>query len=462
MAIATGALALAAASGLFLTRGASAPAVPRVERLGTIAPEVAEAARQALDDLAQNRRDADRWGRFGMICEANGVVGAARDAYATATALPGAQAKWFYRLAYVEGRLGLTDDAIRNVQRAIALDPSYAPAEWRLGSWLLDRNDVDGAERAFRRARDLAPGGMSAVAGLARVYLQRHEDQRAVDLLEGALAKNPGDRYAMQLLGTAYSRLGRAEEADFALTVGAAGEPGWADPWTDEMLEQRRGFAVRLKDATQYFLAGQTGPALALLEQLRQEKPDDITLLGHLGEVYVVAGRAREGVAILEQVVAKDPRQFEAFVNLASGYLKQGDFARARAAIDRAIAVNPALGRAYETKGLILWRSGDERLAAEAFREAIRYDPRDLRALVWLGMVQINLAKPVDALDSFARATHLDPTRTEAWVGIANAAMTLGDRDRAAAALQQAVQLNPDAPEVKQAATRFESLSSRR
>lgn len=432
--------------------------MPRVEALGTIAPEVVQAARQALDNLAQNSRDAERWGRFGMICEANGVVGAARDAYATATALPGAQAKWFYRLAYVEARLGRTDDAIQDMRRAIALEPSYAPAEWHLGLWLLDRNDVDGAERAFTRARELAPDDMSAVAGLARVHLQRQEDQRAVDVLEGALAKNPGDRYAMQLLGTAYSRLGRAEEAGFALTVGAAGEPAWADPWTDEMLQHRRGFAVRLKDATQYFVAGQTGPALALLEQLRQEKPDDIALLSHLGEVYVVAGRAREGVAILEQVVARDPRQFEAYVNLASGYLGQGDFARARAAIDRAIAVNPELGRAYETKGLILWRGGDERSAVEAFSEAIRYDPRDVRALVWLGMVQTNLARPADALDAFSRATRLDPTRTEAWVGIANAAMTLGDRDGAAAALQQAVQLNPDAPGVKQASARFESL----
>ena len=458
MVIASVALVLAATLGVFLASRARAPAVPRVESLGAIDSEVASAARQALEHLAENPRDADRWGRFGMVCEANGVVGAARDAYATAAALPGAQAKWLYRLAYVENRLGLTDDAIRDMRRAIAVEPGYAPAEWRLGLWLLDRNDVDGAERAFTRAQELAPGDMSAVAGLARVYLQRHEEQRAVDVLEGALAKNPGDRYALQLLGTAYSRLGRAEEAGFALAVGAGGEPTWADPWTNEMLLHRRGFAVRLKDATQYFLAGQTGPALALLEQLQQEKPDDIALLSHLGEVHVVAGRTKEGVAALERVVARDPRQFEAFVNLASGYLQQGDLARARAAIDRAIAINPTLGRAYQTKGLILWRSGDERSAAEAFSEAIRYDPRDVRALVGLGMMQTNLARPTHALDAFTRAARLDPTRTDAWVGVANAAMTLGDRDRAAAALQQAVRLNPDSPGVKQALTRFENL----
>ena len=44
-------------------------------------------------------------------------------------------------------------------------------------------------------------------------------------VLEQALATSPGDRYTLQLLGTAYRRVGRVDEARFALTVGAAGAP---------------------------------------------------------------------------------------------------------------------------------------------------------------------------------------------------------------------------------------------
>jgi len=452
--IASGALLLAALAW-FLSAPAAGPALPRVESLGAVAPEVAAAARQALDGLAQEPRDADAWGRFGMVCEANGLVAPARDAYAVATSTGASDAKWWYRLAFVEARTGRMDAAVEHVQRTIAMNPTYAPAQWRLGLWLLDRNDTEGAARAFTRAGELDPQNLSASAGLARVHLQRQQPQLAGDVLERALAKHPGDRYAMQLLGTAYRRLGRVEEADFAQAVGMTGEPEWPDPWTDEMLQFLRGFAVRLKDATQYFVAGQMPQAIALLQQLQQEKPDDIALLNHLGEVYVAAGRAGEGVAILERVVARDPQRFEAWVNLASGYLNQNDLARARAAVDRAIAINPALGRAYATKGLILWRSGDERAALDALRAAVRSDPRDVRAYVWAGMVEMNLARPGDALDSFARATRLDPTRVDAWVGIANATMTLGAWDRAAAALQHAAQLDPDAPVVKQAADRL-------
>jgi tetratricopeptide (TPR) repeat protein len=434
------------------------PALPRLETLGTVAPEVAESARQALASLAEDRRDANRWGRFGMVCEANGLIGAARDAYEAATTVSGTEAKWWYRLAFVQARSGRMDDAVSNIRRAIALDDTYAPAQWRLGLWLLDRDDTVGAERAFARAGELNSSDVSAAAGLARVYLQRGQNQQAADALERALARTPGDRYAMQLLGTAYRRLGRADDAEFALAVGETGEPAWADPWTDEMLQFRRGFAVRLKDATQYFVAGRMAEAIALLQQLRQERPDDIALQSHLGEVYVAAGRASEGTAMLEQVVAKDPNRFEAFVNLASGYLKQGDLVRARAAIDRALAIDSTLGRAHETRGLILWRAGDERAALEAFKAATRWDPRAVQAFVWAGMVDMNLNRPADALERFGDATRRDPTRVDAWVGVANASMTLGAWDRAAAALQHAAQLNPDAPDVKQAAEHLRGL----
>jgi tetratricopeptide (TPR) repeat protein len=144
----------------------AAPALPSVESLGAVAPEVAAAAREALDRLAQDPRDAQRWGRFGMICEANGLADAARDAYAAATVLDRSDAKWWYRLALVEARSGGMDDAIRDVGRSIEANGTYAPAHWRLGLWRLDRDDTDAAEQAFARALEIDPHDVSAAVVL--------------------------------------------------------------------------------------------------------------------------------------------------------------------------------------------------------------------------------------------------------------------------------------------------------
>ncbi|HXI27633.1 MAG TPA: tetratricopeptide repeat protein, partial [Vicinamibacterales bacterium] len=436
------------------------PAPPAVADLGPLAPEIADIVRQARQSVVDDPNDGMRWGRFGMVCEANGLSGAARDAYANAAALQPSEPKWAFHLAVVESRLGRTDDAVRDIRRAIDLSPSYAPAQWRLGLWLLDQNQTEGAERAFSRSTEIDPADRAGWVGLARVYLQRDETERAAGLLERLVGAAPTEGYTLQLLGTAYRRLGREDEAASAALVGAKGEPQWSDPWTDEMLAFRRGYAALLKDATAYIVGGRFPEAIRILEQLQRDKPDDLVLMAHLGQVYVAAGRDADGVALLERVIARAPDRFEAHVDLATGYMHQGQMARARTEAERAIALNASYAPAYETLGLVLWRTDDARGAVAAFDRSVQRDPRNARALVWKAMVETNDGRAGDALASFERAAHVDPTSVDAWIGIANAQMNRRDLGAAAAAVRNAQRLQPDRPAVKATADRLRSLQT--
>jgi tetratricopeptide (TPR) repeat protein len=435
-----------------------APLPPGLATLGSLAPEIEDIVRQAREGVVQDPRDGLRWGRFGMVCEANGLPGAARDGYTTATAIQGSEAKWWFHLAAVEARLGKVDEAVRYMRRAIELNPGYAPAHWRLGLWLLDQNQTEGAERAFNRATEIDASDRAGWIGLARVFLQRNETARAAGLLERLVASGASEPYTLQLLGTAYRRLGRADEAASTLAVGTRGEAQWSDPWTDEMLGFRRGYAALLRDATASVIAGQFPAAIRILEQLRREKPDDLVLLAHLGQVYVAAGRDDDAVPLLEHVIASQPDRFEAYVDLATGYMHQNNRAKARAAAERAVSLNPSYAPAYETLGLILWRGGDPRAAITAFDAAIQRDPRNPRALVWLAMVYTNLDRTPDALAAFRRAAQTDPTSVDAWIGIANAEMNRHDLDAAAKALNHAQRFQPDRPAVTKTAERLQSL----
>jgi tetratricopeptide (TPR) repeat protein len=453
-------LIAAGSLALFRMARAQTPAPPTQAELGALAPEVEDIVRQARESVRQDPRDGLRWGRFGMVCEANGLTGAARDGYGNATALQGSEPKWWFHLAAVDARLGKVDDAVRSMRRAIELNPAYAPAQWRLGLWLLDQNQLEGAERAFGRATEIDASDRAGWVGLARVYLQRNEADRAAGLLERLVASGPADPYTMQLLGTAYRRLGRADEAATALGVGARGEAQWSDPWTDEMLAFRRGYAALLRDATSYVVAGQFPAAIRILEQLRRDKPNDHVLMAHLGQVYVAADREDEAVPLLEQVIASEPDRFEAYVDLATGYMHQGDLVKARTAVERAVSLNPSYGPARETLGLILWRGGDTRGAIAAFDAAVERDPRNVRAMVWMAMVYTNLDRTSDALAAFRRAAQTDPTSVDAWIGIANAEMNRRDLDAAADALTHAQRFQPDRPVVKKTAERLQSLQA--
>src|SRR5262249_8653714 len=223
-AVAVTALAAAAVAPFVMARLHTAEP-PALADLGPLAPEIADIVRQARDGVAEDPRDAVRWGRFGMVCDANGLAAPARDAYANAAAMQPSEARCLFHLAIAESRLGHAEDAVRDMRRAIEVNGSYAPAYWRLGLWLLDDNQTEGAERAFSRATEIDPADRAGWIGLARVYLQRDENERAAGLLERLASAAPTDGYALQLLGMAYRKLGRGDEATSASQVGARSEP---------------------------------------------------------------------------------------------------------------------------------------------------------------------------------------------------------------------------------------------
>jgi tetratricopeptide (TPR) repeat protein len=325
----------------------------------------------------------------------------------------------------------------------LELDATYAPAHWRRGLWLLDQGDTLSAEASFSRATTVDAADVGGWVGLARVYLARGENQRAVDMLERLLNDHPGDRYALQLLGTAYRRIGREDDAQFTLAVGARGEPVWRDPWSDHVGSDRRGFASILKEATALATAGDYAQAIPLLERLRAARPDDLALLNHLGGVYAASGRTSQAIALLESVLARDPQNFDTHLNLATAYGFDRKFAQADSHADRALTIRPTSARALEAKGVILWQAGRPAEARHVLEAALARDPRQARPRIWIGFLLDEQRQPAAAVPWFEAALRIDPMSADALVGLGMAQLQLGARDAAATALQRAEQIDP-------------------
>lgn len=94
---------------------------------------------------------------------------------------------------------------------------------------LLIHGRVDEAEQIYRSATEQDPNNAIAVVGLARVALERDDDQRAYDLARSALAIDPHNAAALRL----EARLGEVLAARAAATPTApqreVGEPSPAD-----------------------------------------------------------------------------------------------------------------------------------------------------------------------------------------------------------------------------------------
>jgi Flp pilus assembly protein TadD len=273
------------------------------------------------------------------------------------------------------------------------------------------------------------------------------------------LERRPGERYALQLLGTAYRRLGRQDDAGFALAVGSAGEPSTLDPWSDEVRQYRRGFATLLKDATREAMDGRFDRAIPLFDQLRARKPEDVGLANHLADVLVAAGRQDEALAIATPLVQRGTANAGTYLTIASAHLAAGDAAAAESWTDRALAVDAPGARAHELKGMIAWRSGRRADAVRFLRAGLDRDPRSAKLLVRLGVIHLEDGDSRAALEAFSVVLRREPMHAEALAGLAMAHAMLGARDEAARALARAEQIAPQHPSVVAARAKLEGRS---
>ena len=308
-------------------------------------------------------------GRLGMAYHANGFAEAAIATYGQAAALDPSDFRWPYLRALLEAESGALDAALASLDQALDLDPQRPSAWLWRGTWLLDAGRQADAAVAFRRALEVAvvdAHRVAATSGLARTLLRSDQAAAAAALLE-PVAEEFDHPYPRRLLGQAYRRLGRGQEADTAAAQSAeAAALEWPDAERRAVADQVRGFSGRLSQAEELIDQGRPTAALAILEPLRAAHPDDRVLLNNLAVAYGRAGRQDAALAVLGHGLDMHSEYHVFHFNIASAYEERGDAQSALRHLDQAIAAQPSFLPAHEEKIalLVAKRRYDDAMAA--------------------------------------------------------------------------------------------------
>ena len=260
----------------------------------------------------------------------------------------------------------------------------------------------------------------------------------AVTLLE-PLARDYRHPYIYRTLGFALRALGRVEEARTAVALGRSADPlSWRDPRAAEKGAFVGGIG-RFSFAQNLLGAGKVDEALAILETLRGEQPDETCgatgheairaceILNTLSLAYVRAGRVEEAFALVQRGLAINPDFFPFHLNIADRYRGRRELDNALRHVDRAIALNPSFGYGYEQRGRLLIGMGRYDEAMTALETAVRLAPERPVTLLYLGMVEGERDRWPQAIGHFERAVRLDP---EFAVGHAYLARALSETGR--------------------------------
>jgi tetratricopeptide (TPR) repeat protein len=299
--------------------------------------------------------------------------------------------------AQVYSRMGDTDRALADADRAVALAPRD-PAAWEArGLVRIARNDWPGVEADFSRALELKPadGRFLAFRGYARARQGRPAD--AVPDYSKALETMAEDHSVWDFRGEAYRALGQLEPAVADLTR-----------------------AVRLA-------------------------PGNPAYREHRGTAYLAAGQPRKAVADFTAALDADGRNPDYWNDRCVAYSRTGQWEYMLRDATKAAALDPANGVYAANRGVALGRLGRPREALDEFGRALKLLPDHPGVRFERGLVLADLADWPAALADFTEVTPRSPGHADAWNRRGVCHLRLEQSDEALAAYTRAVGLAPQA-----------------
>ena len=142
-------------------------------------------------------------------------------------------------------------------------------------------------------------------------------------------------------------------------------------------------FEQLFRKGTQLLHQGKVTQARPLLEQANQIDPEHLDAALNLSGVYILTKKFRQAVALLEPLSEQYPDEAMIWTNLGAAYLANPVLARdeeqqqAIAAFEKALAVNPVAPNVAYNIGLIYRDRQETDNAIVWFKKAIQANPND-------------------------------------------------------------------------------------
>ncbi|MDE0123198.1 MAG: tetratricopeptide repeat protein [Bryobacterales bacterium] len=355
------------------------------------------------------------------------VVEALRQAIAIHPELPGA----YYQLGLALWHLHDMEESRIAFLKELEFEPPDAYSLYYLGRIELSDGDTEAAIPYFERVLEI--GTVLDVRGrLASGYLRTGRTGDAVRLLEESVRRRPEQGELHYLLGQAYQRQGRAEEARYEFDL--------AERWKNKLQEEIRGL-VELRMLLQN---RKLVEADAKAKSLAASGDPDVMLSAAIA--LGTNGFHAEALPVLRRVVELRPRYAEAFYNMALAHVSLEQPANAVPDLERAVELRPEFYEARMLLGNLLAGSGNHDAAIRHLRVASTIRPDNSKLKAFLGLQYLQGRYYDEAVKGFRTAVDLDPDNADLRFLLVDALHKNHDFERALAEAQSTLAQFPGLP----------------
>jgi putative PEP-CTERM system TPR-repeat lipoprotein len=396
---------------------------------------------------------------------------------------------------FSQGKYQAAQDALQRVLKAA---PDHMPSILLSGASELNLGAIEQAEMHLQHYLNSNPNDIYARKLLAQAQLKSAQPADAVNTLAPALKSAADDPQVLALAGESYMQVHDFDKASAYLEKATALAPKAASLRTSlglsklaqgdkagglselelaTSLDPKSGHATMALVQTEMSLK-HYDKALAAVETLEKEQPDNPQVLTLKGAVYMVMGNVPAARAALDKAVALNPTFIPAVQNLARLDLvekkpevakqryekvlqKEKDNADAMRALgelalmqnhpeeatswfEKASNANPnAVGPAI-TLGRHYLRIGQSQKALTLARKFQTANPTNPQLLELLGQAKVANKDLNGALETYSQLVTLVPKSATPHLRLAAVHMLMQNTNAAAADLKRAVELQPD------------------
>jgi tetratricopeptide (TPR) repeat protein len=278
--------------------------------------------------------------------------------------------------------------ALKNYQRALAIDPEFAPAHERIGIINQQQGNAMEAIASFSQAVHFDPTSLGAQLGLGNVYQQMGWAELAITHFQKALEFHP-DRFLAEYhckLGDSLNERGKITEALASYERAIATNPDYADGYRAIAL-------VYLRQNDPESVQTIYERADARNSELLQSK--DYNALGvawmfkfnalSADGKYSVNDCVDNAIDCFQKAIQLDSAYADAHCNLGSAFIRKDQIKDAIIAYKEALDIDPNFSQPYFNLGILLNNIGKIDEAIACFQSAIEIVPDWVEAHQYLG-----------------------------------------------------------------------------
>jgi tetratricopeptide (TPR) repeat protein len=381
----------------------------------------------------------------------------AKNAFARAVEADPDRAAAHYNLSFTLSNLGDFEGALREVRRALELDPYYVPQKFLLAIELQFEDPALavvpelGGDRPFEPTGEafafdprllddifssLRPTGRKGAAraqedvfALARDYLSKGLFEQAAAEITRAVGRGADRAEGAVILGDVFARRGVHGEALDRYREAREARPG--------------NTAARLGEARALLALGRAGEARPLSDALFAEAPDNVDAALLAAEARGRTGDPAAALEALRRAQERAPERADVRKLLGDVALGVGDAEAAYAAYRAALDLDPGFVQVWVEVGRLAEARGAAREAEDAYRSALNHLPTYAAASMALATLLRSQGRGNEALDVLVAVLERDAFDLEALLLLAQVLLADGRAADARAACERVTRFNP-------------------